>query len=108
MKKQLIEKVLLPIKKAGYNAYFVGGCVRDYLSGLKPHDYDICTTATPQQLHSIFDKFSNISKNPTFIKLFIVSWLYPTRLLNEYTSLHILVPVIHSSTVDEVGILSNE
>ena len=63
MKKQLIEKVLLPIKKAGYNAYFVGGCVRDYLSGLEPHDYDICTTATPKQLHSIFDKFSNISKN---------------------------------------------
>lgn len=36
-KENLIEKVLSPIYKAGYRAYFVGGCVRDELMGKEPH-----------------------------------------------------------------------
>lgn len=34
---------------AGHHAYIVGGCVRDSLLGLAPHDWDICTDATPEQ-----------------------------------------------------------
>ena len=34
---------------AGHHAYIVGGCVRDSLLGLTPHDWDICTDATPEQ-----------------------------------------------------------
>lgn len=63
IKQHLIDKVLIPIEEAGFKAYFVGGCVRDKLMGKEPHDYDICTSATPEQLHTIFDKFSNVSKN---------------------------------------------
>lgn len=63
MKKYLIEKILKPIEAAGFKAYFVGGCVRDEIMGKEPHDFDICTNATPEQLHTIFDKFSNVSKN---------------------------------------------
>ena len=63
MKDQLIEKVLKPIEAAGFKAYFVGGCVRDRLMGKEPHDYDICCSANPEQLHKIFSKFSNVSKN---------------------------------------------
>lgn len=62
-KENLIEKVLSPIYKAGYQVYFVGGCVRDELMGKEPHDYDITTEATPKDLHKVFDKFSNVSKN---------------------------------------------
>jgi len=63
IKDQYKAKVLNPINEAGFKAYFVGGCVRDFLMGVEPHDYDICTTATPEELHKIFNKFSNVSNN---------------------------------------------
>lgn len=62
-KKDLKETVLKRIINAGYDAYFVGGCVRDRLLGIEPHDYDIATTATPNELHKIFSFFSNVSEN---------------------------------------------
>lgn len=63
LKEILKEKVLRVINDAGYIALFVGGCVRDELNGDIPHDYDICTSATPEQLHTIFHDFSNVSEN---------------------------------------------
>ena len=39
---------------AGFEAYVVGGCVRDSLLGLVPHDWDICTSATPEQVSVCF------------------------------------------------------
>lgn len=42
------------LESAGYKAYAVGGCVRDHLLGLKPHDYDLCTSATPDQIAEVF------------------------------------------------------
>lgn len=39
---------------AGYAAYVVGGCVRDSLLGLAPHDWDLCTSATPEQVIALF------------------------------------------------------
>lgn len=62
-KEEIKLKVLDPILKAGYKAYFVGGCVRDEILGKEPKDYDIATSAVPSQLHEVFDKFSNVSDN---------------------------------------------
>lgn len=42
------------LKEAGFDAYLVGGCVRDSLLGLSPHDYDLCTNATPEEIQEIF------------------------------------------------------
>ena len=39
---------------AGHAAYAVGGCVRDSLLGLAPHDWDLCTSALPQQVMALF------------------------------------------------------
>ena len=39
---------------AGYAAYAVGGCVRDSLLGLAPHDWDLCTSARPEQVIALF------------------------------------------------------
>ncbi len=39
---------------AGYAAYLVGGCVRDALRGVTPHDYDITTAATPEEVIALF------------------------------------------------------
>ncbi|MCL2544480.1 MAG: tRNA nucleotidyltransferase [Clostridia bacterium] len=40
------------LERVGYPAYAVGGCVRDWLMGRPPHDYDICTAATPEQMRA--------------------------------------------------------
>ena len=42
------------LEKNGFSAYAVGGCVRDALLGLTPHDYDLCTNATPEQTQAVF------------------------------------------------------
>lgn len=42
------------IEKAGYEAYIVGGCVRDLLLGRMPHDWDITTSAKPEEVKKIF------------------------------------------------------
>ena len=42
------------LTRAGYQAYAVGGCVRDSLLGLTPHDYDLCTDALPEQICQVF------------------------------------------------------
>lgn len=53
-KQEIIEKVITPIENAGFKAYFVGGCVRDELTGRTPHDYYISTNATPDEINKIF------------------------------------------------------
>lgn len=47
-------KIVTILKEAGYEAYFVGGCVRDMLMQRKTHDYDITTNALPQETMQIF------------------------------------------------------
>lgn len=42
------------LENAGFPCYAVGGCVRDALLGLMPHDYDLCTAATPAQMKAVF------------------------------------------------------
>jgi poly(A) polymerase len=46
--------VVETLRKRGFQAYFVGGCVRDLLLGRKPKDYDVATDATPSQVMDIF------------------------------------------------------
>ena len=47
-------ELLDTLHRAGYAAYVVGGCVRDSLLGLTPHDWDLCTGALPQQVMELF------------------------------------------------------
>lgn len=47
-------KVLYRLKDAGYEAYLVGGCIRDLLLGLKPKDFDVVTNAHPEQVKQVF------------------------------------------------------
>ena len=41
---------------AGYTAFWVGGCVRDYLLGREPGDYDVATSALPEQIEKLFKR----------------------------------------------------
>ncbi|MBE29506.1 poly(A) polymerase, partial [bacterium] len=43
------------ITKSGYEAYLVGGCIRDLLLGYEPKDFDIATNATPEQIKKLFN-----------------------------------------------------
>ena len=47
-------KLLDKFHAAGYKAYVVGGCVRDSLLGQTPHDWDLCTSALPEQVMELF------------------------------------------------------
>lgn len=48
------EKILRCLRAAGHEAYFAGGCVRDHLRGVEPHDYDVATDAMPEEVASLF------------------------------------------------------
>ncbi|HVT35389.1 MAG TPA: polynucleotide adenylyltransferase PcnB [Nevskiaceae bacterium] len=49
-------KVLYTLRDAGYEAYMVGGGVRDLLAGIKPKDFDIATSAHPEQIKQLFGR----------------------------------------------------
>ena len=49
-----VSELISRLKSAGFSAYVVGGCVRDSLLGLEPHDWDICTSALPEQMLEVF------------------------------------------------------
>lgn len=51
---QAVQQALEWLENAGYSAYVVGGAVRDALRGAKPHDFDVCTAASPAQIHQVF------------------------------------------------------
>ena len=51
-------ELLDTLHRAGYAAYVVGGCVRDSLLGLTPHDWDLCTSALPQQVMELFGEIN--------------------------------------------------
>ena len=49
-----VSELLTRLRQAGFSAYVVGGCVRDSLLGQAPHDWDICTSALPEQMRAVF------------------------------------------------------
>ena len=51
-----IEEISQTLKESGFEAYLVGGCVRDSLRGRKPKDWDIATNALPEQIIALFEK----------------------------------------------------
>lgn len=60
-----VEYILNKLNEYGYEAYVVGGCVRDSIIGLIPHDWDICTSALPEQIIKVFSDHKII---PTGLK----------------------------------------
>jgi poly(A) polymerase len=54
--RKAAEEVAARLSKAGFEAVFAGGCVRDMVMGEEPKDYDIATSATPQAVQEIFPR----------------------------------------------------
>lgn len=55
--KTIIEK----LRRSGYSCYAVGGCVRDSLRGVAPHDWDFTTSAMPQEIEQVFSDYRTVS-----------------------------------------------
>lgn len=51
-----VEKIINTLEAAGFEAYAVGGCVRDSILNREPNDWDITTSASPEQTKSLFKK----------------------------------------------------
>lgn len=54
---EYVCEILDKLRNSGYEAYCVGGCVRDYLLGQCPDDYDVTTSALPEQIMKVFDGY---------------------------------------------------
>jgi len=54
MLKALATSIIRTLRQRGFQAYLVGGCVRDLLLNREPADYDVATSATPPQVMEIF------------------------------------------------------
>ena len=80
--KEIIDLLL----SNGFKAYLAGGCVRDSIMGVTPHDYDVATSALPEQMMNVFSDYKVI---PTGIKHGTV-----TVLSVSYT--HLTLPTICS------------
>ncbi|MFZ0583113.1 MAG: CCA tRNA nucleotidyltransferase, partial [Candidatus Acidiferrales bacterium] len=52
--REFAEQICTTLRTAGYQAYLVGGCVRDILLHREPADYDVATNATPERVEQIF------------------------------------------------------
>ena len=56
MQKKFATEVVKSLRDAGHEAYFAGGCVRDMCLGIEPKDFDIATSALPDQVRKIFNR----------------------------------------------------
>ena len=78
--KKLIDKdakkVIKTLNKAGHEAYLVGGCIRDLLLGHKPKDFDIATSATPEQVHKNFKRSRIIGRRFRLVHIMFSSRKY--------------------------------
>lgn len=82
---QEVIKIVTQLQESGFEAYVVGGCVRDVLIGKKPNDWDVTTSATPEELQKLFpesfyeNKFLTVtvkteSKDPTLDEIEITTF----------------------------------
>lgn len=78
MKKKMIlppyvSSLISALNESGYEAYAVGGCVRDSLSGKTPKDYDITTSALPSDIKRVFEGFRTIDTGIRFGTVAVIS-----------------------------------
>ncbi len=90
--KNIVEK----LKKAGYEAYIVGGCVRDLIRGAKPEDWDVATSAKPEEIQRTMEK----ARLKTFYEneFFTVGVVWPKTLASKNKIKEIPFDIIEITT----------
>ncbi|HSH35399.1 MAG TPA: tRNA adenylyltransferase, partial [Schnuerera sp.] len=61
-----VEKIIDILEMQDYEAYIVGGSIRDMFLGKEPNDYDIATDASPDKIKSVFSEFKTIDIGEKF------------------------------------------
>lgn len=69
---EYVNKILYMLESNGYQAYLVGGCVRDHLINKIPSDYDVATNATPEEIEKIFSSFKIVDIGKRFGTITVV------------------------------------
>ncbi|MFS2032893.1 polynucleotide adenylyltransferase PcnB [Polaromonas sp. CT11-55] len=90
--------VVHTLKEAGYEAYIVGGAVRDLLVGLRPKDFDVATDATPEQVKSLFRRAFIIGR-----RFRIVHVIYGRGREHEVIEVSTFRAHLDSSLAEQVG-----
>ncbi len=85
-----VTAVLDRLEEAGFEAYLVGGCVRDFLRGTAPHDYDVTTSALPEEMKRVFSGWRTVETGLRHGTLTVLSSGLPVevttyRVDGEYT-----------------------
>ena len=65
-----VKQIIETLEQHGYEGYAVGGCVRDSILGRIPNDWDITTSATPQQVKKLFPRTVDTGIGRHFITFF--------------------------------------
>lgn len=76
MKDSRAREIVETLRGAGHQAYFVGGCVRDLVMGVEPADYDIATSARPDQVRGIFPRTQSIGARFGVVRVIFKGGLY--------------------------------
>jgi len=64
--QQFAEDVVGRLREAGFEAYWAGGCVRDQMMGRRPKDFDVATSATPEQIRELFGRRRTLAIGAAF------------------------------------------
>ena len=90
--------VVLTLKDAGFEAFIVGGAVRDLLVGLRPKDFDVATDATPEQVKQLFRRAFIIGR-----RFRIVHVIYGRGREHEVIEVSTFRAYLDSSQAEQVG-----
>ena len=99
-----VKKIIHILFESGYEAYIVGGCVRDSILGKKPKDWDIATSAKPDQVKALFKRTVDTGiKHGTITVLFGKEGFEVTtfRIDGEYEDNRRPKDVIFTSSLEE-------
>lgn len=94
-------KLIREINDHGFEAYIVGGFVRDYILGVESNDIDICTSATPMDVKNIFE--DNCSTNEDYGSVIVTKW----GIKFEITTYREEISYVDNRKPDEIRYVNN-
>lgn len=91
MKPDSAISIIRELRRKGHEAYLVGGCVRDMVMHIEPSDYDIATSARPEEVVKLFPRTENIG-----VQFGVILVIYQGHAFEVAT----FAPTMHTSMED--------
>jgi len=86
-----VSRVTETLQNAGFEAYLVGGCVRELLRGEEPKDWDITTNAHPEDIIKLFDNLHRLPHWVTILALPLIPlWFLEELILELYVRVRVM------------------